>query len=401
MLEFDENFYLAKNPDVAHSVQQGKWQSGFSHYCVRGKKDGRVAAPSVDEEWYKSCYPVAREEIQAGLVASSRDHYFRIGRARGYLPYKDALRPDNASATHSKFGGLWIDAANAIDVINGRLELGLINNDTANLLFKFATDGYVILENAISDQLLSSAEEELDNAFRGKMPSLKFDVHNTGRNIPWVPSAVSQPAKALDIHWHSSVIRDLIFSSTIRIFLESIFERRALATQTLGFYRGSAQDAHQDSAYVLYSLPLQFAASWIALEDVQVGAGELYYHVGSHRMAEFQYGGSFKGADLAKIHRPSLDLEPDYSRHIELISKQTTGAGLSTQAFLARRGDVLIWNADLAHGGRPISLEQTRKSVVTHYCPKDVAPLYFEARNGGEIKSHSRYAFYSSSCYDK
>ena len=34
--------------------------------------------------------------------------------------------------------------------------------------------------------------------------------------------------------------------------------------------------------------------------------------------------------------------------------------------------------ADLAHGGKPISLEHTRRSIVTRYCPRDVAPLYFE-----------------------
>jgi hypothetical protein len=36
-----------------------------------------------------------------------------------------------------------------------------------------------------------------------------------------------------------------------------------LVTQTLAFWRGSAQNGHQDSAYVNYSTPMQFAASWI------------------------------------------------------------------------------------------------------------------------------------------
>ncbi|MFN2624275.1 MAG: phytanoyl-CoA dioxygenase family protein, partial [Chthoniobacterales bacterium] len=110
------------------------------------------------------------------------------------------------------------------------------------------------------------------------------------------------------MHWVSDPIRDLIFAPKVLSFLHLIFERRVLASQSLGFWRGSAQEGHQDSAYVNYSLPMQFAASWIALEDVQEGAGELFYHVGSHRMAEHLYRGKFKG--LADAERAGAD--PDF-----------------------------------------------------------------------------------------
>jgi hypothetical protein len=30
------------------------------------------------------------------------------------------------------------------------------------------------------------------------------------------------------------------------------------------------------------------------------------------------------------------------------------------------------------HGGNPISRETTRKSIVTHYCPKHLTPLFAE-----------------------
>ena len=43
-----------------------------------------------------------------------------------------------------------------------------------------------------------------------------------------------------------------------------------------------------------------------------------------------------------------------------------------------RKGDVLIWSADLAHGGSPVTDRSlTRKSLVGHYCPKRVEPFYF------------------------
>jgi hypothetical protein len=46
--------------------------------------------------------------------------------------------------------------------------------------------------------------------------------------------------------------------------------------------------------------------------------------------------------------------------------------------FAARRGDVLVWHADLAHGGNPVSRDITRKSVVTHCCPRHAAPVFAE-----------------------
>jgi phytanoyl-CoA hydroxylase len=45
----------------------------------------------------------------------------------------------------------------------------------------------------------------------------------------------------------------------------------------------------------------------------------------------------------------------------------------------AFRGDVLIWSADLAHGGSAVTDPAlTRNSLVGHLCPKTVEPFYFK-----------------------
>ena len=50
---------------------------------------------------------------------------------------------------------------------------------------------------------------------------------------------------------------------------------------------------------------------------------------------------------------------------------------MSEKSFSAKKGDVLIWHADLAHGGAAVTnKESTRKSLVGHFCPEDVSPLY-------------------------
>jgi hypothetical protein len=400
LLEYDETFYLERNPDVAEAVRRGDWPSGFTHYCVSGRIKGRAAAPAVDAEWYVKTYPAVADEIAAGQAVSASEHFHRFGRCRGYLPFAGARRADNPAATRSRFGGLWTDVGNALDIVAGRLEIGQINEAQASLLRTWITDGYVILPGAIPAAVLDRAEAELDRAYQGKIPDLRFAVHGVSQNTAWVPEALTQPSKALDLHWISQDIRNLIFAPQVLAFLHLIFERRALASQTLGFWRGSAQDGHQDSAYVTYSLPMQFAASWIALEDVREGAGELFYHRGSHAMPDFFYAGRFKGAEEAKRVQPGVNLEKDYPRHIELIRRQAEGLGLATERFLAKRGDVLFWSADLAHGGGAISVERTRKSVVTHYCPAEVMPAYFERRQGVQVKRHESSSLYSTAIYN-
>ncbi|MGZ8144527.1 MAG: rhamnan synthesis F family protein, partial [Methylosarcina sp.] len=42
LIDFDENFYLEANPDIAQSVAQGAFPSGFIHYCLCGQAEGRV-----------------------------------------------------------------------------------------------------------------------------------------------------------------------------------------------------------------------------------------------------------------------------------------------------------------------------------------------------------------------
>jgi hypothetical protein len=41
-LDFDEAFYLRANPDVAAEVQRGRLHSGYVHFCLSGKREGRL-----------------------------------------------------------------------------------------------------------------------------------------------------------------------------------------------------------------------------------------------------------------------------------------------------------------------------------------------------------------------
>jgi hypothetical protein len=44
-LEFDEEWYLQQNPDVATAVHEGRGKSGLEHYLAYGRNEGRLAVP--------------------------------------------------------------------------------------------------------------------------------------------------------------------------------------------------------------------------------------------------------------------------------------------------------------------------------------------------------------------
>jgi hypothetical protein len=342
-------------------------------------------APEFDEAWYGAAYPQAIEDIARGRAQDLHEHYRQLGRRRGYLPYPAAPRPDNPATHRSRFGGLWVDLENAVDLLNGKLELGLIDERRHALLGDFIRDGYVVLPGGVPEPALGRAREALTAAYEGADPEQPFRCKALpSPETTWRPELKALPAKALGLHWRSPAILDAVFAPAICEFLALIFERRALLSQTLGFYRGSAQAVHQDSAYVAYSLPMQFAAAWVALEDVTPGAGELCYYPGSHRFPEHLFGGGYKGAHEASRWAPSVDIrayEATLPRHAE-------ARGIQLSTFRAKAGDVFIWAADLAHGGMPISRDHSRLSVVAHYCPAEVAPTYFEAAPR-EIRRHA------------
>ncbi len=353
----------------------------------------------LDEQWYVKTYPQVAEDLGEGRAKDVADHFAKIGRFRGYVPNADVARPENPAAPPSRFGGMWTDFGNALDLLHGKHELGRISDAQAELLKTWITDGYVIIKNALEPHILDEAMKDLDLAYSGGVPGLIMEcVDRQPRLAEFLPHHRDLPAKALDLHWWSRATRDAIFAPKIVNFIESVFERRPMATQTLGFWRGSAQGSHQDSAYVSYSLNMHFCASWIAYEDVQPGAGELLYYPGSQKLPEYLYHGTYKNiVDAARLS-PERDLGHPIADHVQSLPGRANAMGLSERTFLPKAGDALIWSADLAHGGKPISTTRTRKSMVTHYTPKELAPLYFE-QDDREVRKHEAKYLYATSVY--
>ncbi|HZZ20601.1 MAG TPA: phytanoyl-CoA dioxygenase family protein, partial [Opitutaceae bacterium] len=112
-----------------------------------------------------------------------------------------------------------------------------------------------------------------------------------------------------------------------------------------------------DSLYMTPRTPHRLLAVWIAFEDVHPDAGPLSYFPGSHRIPLYTFNDGTHHAARGEI--------VDWFDYIDV---QLRLRGLRERRFLARKGDVFIWHADLVHGGSPIVDEdRTRGSLVCHY----------------------------------
>jgi ectoine hydroxylase-related dioxygenase (phytanoyl-CoA dioxygenase family) len=289
----------------------------------------------------------------------------------------------------SRFGGLWTDLSNADEVLAGRLELGLITPEEAELLRFWIDNGYVVLDHAVSDEAIEKARLAIAEVYQAGRAIIETYEFGDVRYVKVEPRHRQMQHKLIDAYAHSDDIRKMMLSERIVRFLNIIFDRPALAFQSLYFEKGSQQDIHQDTAYVRVNRPMEMVGTWIAMEDIQEGSGELEYFVGSHRVPEFLWG-----EEKSKWMPYG---SPDHPQFLAHLKSESERMGLQRVKFRPKKGDALVWHADLCHGGAEITNPTTRRSFVSHWCPVTAHPFYFGGpHHTGKIKVSDR-AYYSFS----
>ncbi len=71
--------------DVAGGIQAGWLASGRDHYAMYGFKERRPPF-ALDAAWYAAEYKLAALEVAYGNYIDFTHHYVDVGRARGYRP---------------------------------------------------------------------------------------------------------------------------------------------------------------------------------------------------------------------------------------------------------------------------------------------------------------------------
>lgn len=160
-------------------------------------------------------------------------------------------------------------------------------------------------------------------------------------------------------------VKAIAANEAVITLLSKLYGRRAFPFQTLNFPVGTQQDAHTDIVH-FSSLPEKFMCGvWLALEDVAEGAGPLFYYPGSHHwpvMSNALIGRRGYKSQLGSAQEP-------FAEAWRAICDARNAAPTT---FLARKGQALIWCANLLHGGAAQTDPRlTRWSQVTHYYFED------------------------------
>ena len=300
-----------------------------------------------------------------------------------------------ATQTHSLYGGLWIDRPDWPQTLAAKTAAGAITAACATLIGDFVRDGFVILKNAANPGAVDAFQAQINQAFRQGNPDVFYQHHGIGQT-----QHLSKPVDRLGTRVVDSFVAlpqalDLFVSPALLSFLTAIFAAPPLLFQSLSFDQGSQQGLHQDTAYVVVDQPLELAACWIALQDVQPGSGELIYVPGSHRFPDFAFGG----------HKKHWNAEDDgqavHDTWSRWIHEEAAKRGLPVQHFLPQKGDILIWHADLAHGGAVVeNTALSRQSLVGHFCPATRRPRYFDHGAKRDTTRESNGLFYASEHYN-
>lgn len=177
-------------------------------------------------------------------------------------------------------------------------------------------------------------------------------VDSLGPGSSRLPGGVS---RLQDAWRYSCAVRDLASHPQVLDELTHLYGRRPVPFQTLDFDAGTEQRFHADSIH-FDSVPHGWMCGvWVALEDVGVDQGPLTVVPASHRVTS-------GAAESARRSDGGFDMEAYEQRLAAEL------AGLDEFFFTAATGDVLIWHADIAHGGAPVrDRSTTRWSQVTHY----------------------------------
>lgn len=162
------------------------------------------------------------------------------------------------------------------------------------------------------------------------------------------------------------LVKEVAGCQPIMDMLRILYRREPFPFQTLNFRVGSQQKTHSDSIH-FYSVPQRFMCGvWVALEDTDERNGPLHYYPGSHKLPFYDM------ADLSLQGSKDVTQYNHYLIYENFVQGLMKATGQKKEVFRVKKGQALIWSANLFHGGEPIlRVGSTRHSQVTHYFFKD------------------------------
>jgi ectoine hydroxylase-related dioxygenase (phytanoyl-CoA dioxygenase family) len=230
----------------------------------------------------------------------------------------------------------------------------------------FQDYGYLILEGFFEPSRIGKLKLHIDELWetRHKNSPLVIDGfdNDIGKYVRTYFREVDvsyrrRPYKLNDTHLIYPIIQDIAADARLVAVLKDLLLSDPVVCNTLLFERGSQQPLHFDTFYMPSKTRNMMAASWIAIDPVTTTNGPLVYYPKSRLIEPYR----FSNGGIRAVAGEYVEAEA----HIKKIIAEFK---LEDVKFYPNPGDVLIWHAQLLHGGSPIkNPDETRASLVTHY----------------------------------
>lgn len=219
-----------------------------------------------------------------------------------------------------------------------------LSEENKESALQYDDNGYMILRNFITPETADQINTEIDKLMADG--TLKFIY---GGKLMFA------------IH-HSQIIKNIGNDKELLDFLSVLLDGKSKLFQSINFINGSQQKTHSDSIHMT-TYPLGgLLGVWIALEDVDETNGALHYIPKSHKLPYFLNSDYDNEGTALKIGKKS------YRAYETFLEDKVKELGLKKEVFKAKKGDMLIWHANILHGGEPhTDKNRTRKSLVYHF----------------------------------
>ena len=229
-----------------------------------------------------------------------------------------------------------------------------LKNEDQESLNAFEENGFAVIKNYLSAEQVDAINTEI--ALLLEQKKAKFI---NGNKIMFA------------IHT-SPLLKNIGNDEQLRELLGVLLGGNAILFQSINFLTGSEQHTHSDSIHMT-TYPLGgLLGAWIALDDITESNGPLHYYPKSHKLPYYL------NADYGNEGNAWLLGNKSYTDYEAMMEEKIKEQQLQKVRFFARKGDLLIWHANLFHGGDPhFDKTKTRRSMVLHYF-KEGAICYHE-----------------------
>lgn len=259
-------------------------------------------------------------------------------------------KPWFGSVSHAEVAGRGegvarLDRAEGLDEIEADKRFAALDSSLQQGLRDWPEKGYLVAEGFFHRESVAALNAEIDRlAASGEIREHHLDP------------------RFMNVHRSSAAARELAEDPRALELIEMVLGRPAGLFQTICFLRGSQQEAHSDAFHMMTEPPGFLVGMWVALEDIDEGAGPVFYVPGSHRLPYVMT------EDLDIADPPPLLIADKGAAYVNRMRALVAEAEVEPVKFTAKAGDVLFWHHNLTHGGSPVTREgATRRSLVGHY----------------------------------